>query len=321
MRRKLTEGEKLAKKLGEMSGSELTPFEYQKYMEQYGYKMEHDTDIAAGCRAVSRGSSMEDYGYLAHKVSKTLGGVALVGKGITFDTGGYSLKSDKHMVGMHMDMMGSALVLGAGIDLRDTENLSTYLCIASNMVSDRSMLPGSEILYKGENKKTIHEVVVNDTDAEGRLVLADGILQARWAKHKVIITVATLTGAIVNALGKNTFGYFTTHDVLDGVVRSAIDNAKEEGTSEIDGWRMPFLEEESLKAMKQGKKLLNYRYGSGVPGASYAASFLKQFVGDVPFIHLDIAGVADKDGLIARVDMVSILKHLVKSINQLDTIK
>lgn len=296
-----TKGEKLAKKLGEMEPNVLTPHSYGFTLAKLGFVHFVDED-AVGSTAVSSGSTPENFGYVAVSTGKKLGRVALVGKGITYDTGGYSLKPSKYMLGMKFDMMGSASVLGAMVDGAPA---TAYLCVAENRVSSTALLPESVITYPDGTK-----VIVENTDAEGRLVLADGILLAIKDNAKVIVTVATLTGAIVAALGKHTVGAFVTDDKHWELVQKAF---KDEP---IGVWRMPFLVEDAKKEWKRpGNKISNCEMGGKTPGASYAASFLKHFAKDTPLIHLDIAGVADDKG-VAKTDMVRILNKLAKLLDK-----
>lgn len=300
-----TKGEKLAFKLGEMAPNILTPFSYGELLLHLGFTDVSHTE-SVGCGAVGLGSTKQEQGHLMEKVLHK-GDIALVGKGITFDTGGYSIKAYQHMVGMKYDMMGSAVVLGAMIDLEnDVHSLQAQLCIAENRVSSTALMPDSEIIYADGTT-----VIVTDTDAEGRLVLADGIIRAKKNGAKVIVTVATLTGACVAALGADTVGVFASSDSLASKALSAINSTKT-----IRGWRMPFLDDKAKKKMYKGKKLINWKHARDLPGHSYAASFLQHFAGDTPFIHLDIAGVAtvgehDK----ARTEMVIALTRLVEELS------
>ncbi len=227
--------------------------------------------------------------------------MALVGKGITFDSGGYSIKGSHLMHHMKYDMLGSAFVLGALVDTGFPKHAVGELCVAENRVSSRAIVPGHEITYPNGQK-----AVIEDTDAEGRVVLADGILRAVSLGIKTIITVATLTGAIQAALGKNTVGVFSTSDALAEITRKVFESSK------INGWRMPFLERDCLKALKRpGGILSNYTENRGIPGASMAATFLKQFVPEgVNLVHLDVAGVAWNDKG-PRTEMVEVLSKLI----------
>ena len=301
-----TKGEKLAQKLGNMPPNILTPNNYLDRLvdlDLFNSKLLESED-SVGSIAVSAGSHPADEGFVYEINTKTKGTV-LVGKGITFDTGGYSLKGDAHMVGMKYDMMGSAVVLGAMIDLDNKHHVTAELCISENRVGPNAIVPDSVLFYPDGTK-----VIVEDTDAEGRLVLADGILRARTLKAKTIVTVATLTGAIVSALGNNHVGVFVTSDKLAEQALLAF-----KGTG-LNGWRMPFLEEESKKAMKRpGGAITNLNHKHRMPGHSYAASFLKHFARNTPFIHLDMAGVGDDDNG-ARIEMVKVLVNLVKILDK-----
>lgn len=308
---KKTKGRILAERLGNDAPNELTPSRYKDILEHsLGYTIESGYYTTA-CRAVSLGSTPENEGFTASKVignpKKGIKYPAFIGKGITFDSGGYSIKPSKGMSSMKFDMMGSAVIAGAVLDLNDNKEvpLLSVLCVSENRIGSNAMLPGHKIEYQ---KGTT--IIVEDTDAEGRLVLTDGILLAKnRGTASVIVTVATLTGAIIGALGENTVGAFCTSDEHWLLVEEAF---KGQG---VGVWRMPFLEEETKAEMVINKKTIkNCVHGSKVPGASYAASFLKHFVGDTPFIHLDIAGVDSKDGK-ARSELVNVLSKLAGLLN------
>lgn len=298
-----TKGEKIAFKLGEMASNKLTPFTYGLELgRKYGFSRIPSTE-SVGSRAVSEGSIDIDSGFVAEKIQKA-GKIALVGKGITFDTGGYSIKPYAGMVGMKYDMMGSAVSLGALVDLGPTADVQVHLCVAENRISSTALLPDSELVYADGTV-----VIVTDTDAEGRLVLADGIIRARKNGAKVIITTATLTGAVVAALGEQTVGVFSNNDTLAAEAIKAIDSTG------IKGWRMPFLDSKAIKKLYKGTKLINWQSGHDLPGHSYAASFLAHFAKDTPFLHLDIAGVAtESHHSKARTEMVVALTKLVKAL-------
>lgn len=303
---KKTKGQKLAQRLGNLAPNHLDPVKYFEVLSAFDEDyIGYDPSLSPGCQAVGQGSNEDNlYHSAVHILGKDThdGNMWLVGKGITFDSGGYSIKSHKNMHEMKYDMMGSASVLGALYDLDFPVGVNGALCISENRVSHSAILPGHEIRYtNGKN------VIVEDTDAEGRLVLADGILEAKRFNAKLIITVATLTGAIISALGKNTVGVFSNDFSM---AEKVVDSFKETG---VDGWYMPILEKEILKHLtRPGNKLSNYTFEQ-VPGHSMAATFLKQFVGDTHWIHLDMAGVGhNAHG--ARSEMVKVLTNLVNNL-------
>jgi leucyl aminopeptidase len=208
--------------------------------------------------------------------------VVLVGKGITFDTGGLNLKPPAAMRMMHTDMCGGAAVLAAlhAVALRKIPIRVTVLVpAAENAVSAKSMRP-SDVIYQYGGRTT----EIGNTDAEGRLVLADALAYAvDRLKPTVMIDVATLTGAMKVALGLLTAGYFANDDELAGRLEAA---------SVVTGesiWRMP-LEHRYLNLLDS--PVADARNDPGNPGGITAALFLQPFVGDVPWAHLDIAGPA-----------------------------
>jgi leucyl aminopeptidase len=214
--------------------------------------------------------------------------LGLVGKGITFDTGGISIKPADSMEKMKYDMAGGAAMLGAMRAialLKPRVRVIAIVCAAENMPSGTAQKPGdvqtAMPLAPDKPGKTIE--IIN-TDAEGRLVLADGITYARQLGATQLIDAATLTGAISVALGKATAGAFSNDDGTYGKFAAAL------AVSGEKFWRMPLGEEyaELIKSDIGDIKNTGGRYG----GASIAAEFLHVFAEDTPWIHLDIAGVA-----------------------------
>ena len=210
--------------------------------------------------------------------------LGLVGKGITFDTGGISLKPSDGMERMKDDMAGGATVIGAlraiALD-RLPIRVIAIVPSAENMPGGRAVKPGD--ILRGASGLTVE---VNNTDAEGRLILGDGLWYAKQLGATHLVDVATLTGACVVALGKLTTGLFGT-DAWVEVVRAAA----ERGGERV--WPLPLFEEykESLKS-----EIADMLNSPGRPaGAITAAMFLKEFVGDTPWAHLDIAGTAWAD--------------------------
>jgi leucyl aminopeptidase len=210
--------------------------------------------------------------------------LGLIGKGITFDTGGISLKPSDGMERMKDDMAGGATVIGAlraiALD-RLPIRVITIVPTTENMPGGRAVKPGD--ILRGASGLTVE---VNNTDAEGRLILGDGLWYAKQLGATHLVDVATLTGACVVALGKVTSGLFGT-DAWVEVVRAAADRGGERV------WPLPLFEEykESLKS-----EIADMLNSPGRPaGAITAAMFLKEFVGDTPWAHLDIAGTAWAD--------------------------
>ncbi len=205
--------------------------------------------------------------------------VVLVGKTITFDTGGISLKPAENMEHMKADMTGGAEVLAsirAAARLKLPLRLISILPVAENMPGGRAMKPGD--IVKTLSGKTVE---VQNTDAEGRLILADGLAYAMRYKPAALIDIATLTGACVVALGQFAIGMFGTNQVLKEQVRKAGQAAGERV------WEMPLWEEyfEQLKSDVADMRNIGGRGG----GMITAALFLSKFVGDCPWVHLDIA--------------------------------
>jgi leucyl aminopeptidase len=221
------------------------------------------------------------------------GQVVLVGKGITFDSGGLSLKPPDSMKTMKTDMSGAAAVLAAMSVLSDLDvkvAVTGYLASAENMPSGRATRPGDVLTMK--NGKTVE---VLNTDAEGRLVMADALALGAAAKPDAIIDVATLTGACVVALGLRYTGLMANDEAL---AAELLDAAAEAGEPT---WRLPLPPEyrKDIESDLADLKNVGDRYG----GALFAGLFLEQFVDDRPWAHLDIAGPAraeSDDGYLAK---------------------
>ena len=215
--------------------------------------------------------------------------IALVGKGITFDTGGLSLKPAEGMVGMKYDMAGAATVMGVMKILSQTKtstDVTAYLCLAENMPSGSATRPGDVITIR--NGKTVE---VLNTDAEGRLVLADGLSLASEQNPDLIIDVATLTGAAVIALGNRYVGAMGDSEAVESVLAAA-------KTSGEQVWHMPLPEELAEMLESDIADLMNVKIGNRAGGMLIAGQFLASFVGDsngskIPWVHLDIAGAAN----------------------------
>lgn len=207
--------------------------------------------------------------------------LAIVGKGLTFDSGGLNLKTGGSGIEkMKTDMGGAGTTFGAAkaiAQLKPDVEVHFISAITENMVSGRAMHPGD--FLTASNGKTIE---VNNTDAEGRLTLADALVFAEKLGVDAIVDLATLTGACVVALGDDIAGLWSPDDELAAGLLAAAESAAEKI------WRMPLEEKyfEGLKAMHADMKNTGPRAG----GAITAALFLKQFVKDTPWAHLDVAG-------------------------------
>jgi leucyl aminopeptidase len=222
--------------------------------------------------------------------------LALVGKGITFDSGGLSLKQPASMIGMKYDMTGAATVLAtvlAAAFLDAPVRLTGWLCLAENMPSGTASRPGDVLRVRGGTT-----VEYLNTDAEGRLVLADGIVAASEEQPDAIVDVATLTGAVRTALG-------TRYCAIMGettLVTEIIDTATE--TGELI-WQLPLPAELRPMLNSDVADIANIKPGNVAAGTLLAGVFLQEFVGTrtvngkttkIPWAHLDIAGSANNDG-------------------------
>lgn len=222
--------------------------------------------------------------YTSPKAKKSL---AFVGKGITYDSGGISLKPAGHNETMKCDMAGAAAVFAAVVAaarLGLEVNVTGWLALAENMPSGSATRPGDVLrMYSGKT------VEVLNTDAEGRLVLADALWAASQDKPDAIIDVATLTGAMMLALGSRTYGIMANDDAF----RSAVHEAAEE--SGEPAWPMP-LPEHLRKGMDSPTADIA-NMGERMGGGLVAGLFLREFVGEgITWAHLDIAGPAFNEG-------------------------
>ena len=239
-----------------------------------------------GLQAVTKGSH-EEPRFIVLRYDGGGPGLALVGKAVTFDTGGISIKPAGKMQEMKMDMSGGAAVIEATAAIARLGlpvNLLSVVPSTENMPSGHAIKPGD--IIRISNGKTVE---VNNTDAEGRLILADGLAYVTAEGAERIIDLATLTGAIVTALGSTYAGLFSNDDKLSEALASAGDS-----TGELV-WRMPLHPD--YKDLTRGKvaDLTNVSEARKASSA-YAASFLEEFVDGKPWAHLDIAGVAwDQD--------------------------
>jgi leucyl aminopeptidase len=247
-----------------------------------------------GIRGVGQGSTrgprLVKVEYAPSGASRHL---ALVGKGITFDSGGLSLKPPASMVGMKYDMTGAATVLAvalAAARLALPLRVTAWLCIAENLPSGSAIRPNDVLTIRGG--KTVE---VLNTDAEGRLVLADGIAAASEERPDAIVDVATLTGAARVALGDRYVG--TMGD--ETLVGELVDVSKQVGETL---WPMPLPAELRTLLNSDVADIANVKIGSTAAGMLIAGVFLQEFVGKaedgsrIPWAHLDIAGPANNDG-------------------------
>jgi leucyl aminopeptidase len=220
--------------------------------------------------------------------------LALVGKGITFDSGGLSLKPAEGMVGMKYDMTGAATVFEALMAISQMAipvRVTAWLCLAENMPSGTAQRPND--IIKARNGKSIE---VLNTDAEGRLVLADGLSAASEEKPDMIVDVATLTGAATIALGNRYAGLMGTAQAISAVEAAAFD------AGELV-WHMPLPAELRRLLDSELADIANVKIGNRAGGMLIAGLFLREFVGfsdkrnehKIEWAHLDIAGPANND--------------------------
>ncbi|MSQ94561.1 MAG: leucyl aminopeptidase [Gemmataceae bacterium] len=207
--------------------------------------------------------------------------LALVGKGVTFDSGGLSLKTTDQMVDMKCDMAGAAAVLAAMQAIAELQlpvNVLGVMALVENMPSGKAMKLGD--VLKARNGKTIE---VLNTDAEGRLILADALAYAVDQKASHLVDLATLTGACMVALGYDVAGLMSNDDAWSQKVLSAAQAAGEKA------WPLPMFPH-YREMIKSDVADMKNTGGSRYAGAISAAKFLEEFVGETPWVHLDIAG-------------------------------
>jgi len=304
----LGQGQNRARAVANKPGNEINPpslgREAQKMARQFGLKCRvfNDRQLAEmgmnAILAVGSGSANKPRLIMLEHKGRRIGGrkgsaargkagagpdMMVVGKAITFDSGGISLKPSAKMEDMKFDKSGGCAVLGvmtAAAQLKLPLHIVGLIPAAENIPSQTSYRPGDIIrTYSGKT------VEVQNTDAEGRLILSDALAYAAKMKPGAIIDMATLTGACVVALGEHNAGLFGNNDALKKKIEKA---AKVSGESV---WAMPSGAEylEQMKSKIADLKNIGDRKG----GSCTAAAFLGEFVGDVPWAHIDIAAVAD----------------------------
>ena len=209
--------------------------------------------------------------------------VCFVGKGVTFDTGGISIKPSGGMEDMKWDMGGSGVVIGLMKALAGRKakvNISAVVGLVENMPSGKAQRPGDVVTASSG-----HTIEVINTDAEGRLVLADAVTYAiNKFKPKRIIDLATLTGAVIVSLGNQRAGLFSNDDDL---AQNIFDSGEKTGEKV---WRLPVGEEYDDDIKSPIADMHNVGSGRGA-GSTAGAKFIEQFVQNIPWVHLDIAGV------------------------------
>jgi leucyl aminopeptidase len=221
--------------------------------------------------------------YTPRGATKKMPTVVLVGKGITFDSGGLDIKPSESMLTMKRDMSGGGAVIAAMAALRDVDcpvRVIGLVPAAENAISGSAMRPGDVITHFGGRTSE-----VNNTDAEGRLVLADAMAYAvSELAPTVLVDIATLTGAMKVALGQWTGGYFANHEGLAAHVEAAA------AASGENAWRMPLVADYEERV---ASKIADGDNAAGGAGAITAALFLQHFAGDVPWAHIDFASAAE----------------------------
>lgn len=266
-----------AEKLGKKQGLKVTIFD-EPTIKKMGM---------GGLEAVSSGSDQDCRFVIMEYASKQKDAptIALVGKGITFDSGGLNLKPRGYIENMKEDMSGAAAVISTMIalaQLKPSVNVIGIAPISENLPSGKSAKPGD--IIKFYNGKTAE---IQDTDAEGRLILADALSYA--VKHytpDAIIDIATLTGACAYALGPFFTGLMSQHDDM----KTRLENAA--GSTGDRVWELPLHDDYKPAIKSQVADLANVGGKKYLAGAITAAAFLQNFVDDTPWAHLDIAGTA-----------------------------
>ncbi len=291
-------GVEFAKEWANRPGNHATPSDLAQAARQLGKKPGITTEVLGprevaklgmgAFMAVAQGSE-QPLRFIVMKyqgAAKNQAPVVLVGKGITFDTGGISLKPAPEMDEMKFDMGGAASVLGtfaALAELRPAINVVGLIPTCENMPDGRAIKPGDVV-----TSMSGQTIEILNTDAEGRLILCDALTYAARFKPRAVIDIATLTGACVIALGSVRAGMFSARDELAQHLQAA-------GEAALDPcWRMP-LDEEYAEGLKSNFADMGNVAGRQA-GAVTAAKFLQKFAEDLPWAHLDIAGVAWKSG-------------------------
>jgi leucyl aminopeptidase len=293
----LAEATNFARDLGNEPANVLTPTEFAERARRMAEEVGLDCEIFGPERmrelkmgallGVAQGSAEEPrFIILRYRGGeRDEPGLALAGKGITFDTGGISIKPAADMDAMKMDMCGGAAVVGAMMAiarLKPALNVTGLVPATENMAGGRAYRPGD--ILRAANGKTIE--IVN-TDAEGRLVLADALSYAIEHKCAPIVDIATLTGAIVISLGHLRAGLFSNDEALVRQIQASAESAGERV------WPMPMDAE--YGAMIKSEIADVKQTGGRAGGAISAAKVLSNFVDDTPWAHLDIAGVNARD--------------------------
>lgn len=297
----LAEGNLLARSLTILPPNALTPSIYRQKIsqlaEQHGW--EHETfdlaklrDMGAGAFvSVAQGSTDEDAAIVraSYMPANAKGRIALVGKGICFDTGGHNLKASDSMIGMNEDMAGSAAVLGillAATRLKLPLRIDAWLALASNDISPRASRQGDIVTaLDGTTIEIVH------TDAEGRMVLADTLALAGRNTPDLMIDFGTLTYTMIQALGCRYSGIFASSDQLGALAVQAGAASGER----VCAFPMDADYEDALDSTVAD--ICQCSLDDDAPDHIHVARFLKRFVGELPWLHVDISAASCEDGL------------------------
>ncbi len=268
-----TEFVKRARSTARSAGLKITVWDAKKIAEE---KM-------GGLLAVNQGSThpprFVQVSYVPAGKATPKASIGLVGKGVTFDSGGLSIKSGQGMMAMKIDMSGAAAVLASMMIIADRAPkvaVTAYMPLTDNMINGDALRPGD--VFKARNGKTVE---VLNTDAEGRLILADALSVASDAKHDAIIDIATLTGSVTAALGPEISGLMTNDEELASRLKEA-----SERTGETI-WQLP-LPEEYRKYLDSGVADLRNIGTVAQGGALTAGLFLSEFVSGAAWAHIDV---------------------------------
>jgi len=298
--RAVAEGNLLCRELTVLPPNELTPGSYRRQVRQiakrHGWRHE-EYDVkrlrkmgAGAFAAVAQGSAQEDAAivHLRYRHPRAKKSLALVGKGICFDTGGHNLKPARSMLGMHKDMNGSAVALGILLAATATKlplQLDCWMAISRNDIGPRAYHQNEVVTaLNGTTIEIVH------TDAEGRMVLADTLALAARAKPDLIVDFATLTGSMHVAVGERYSGIFATSDAL---ARQAVAAGNAVG-ERVCAFPMDEDYDEALDSEIADVKQCTME---GEADHILAARFLKRFIGDRPWLHVDLSSAKCKGGL------------------------
>lgn len=297
------EGNALARYLSMLPSNRLEPGDYLKRVRALARENKWRLDFydiaalkrkkAGAFLAVAQGSPRPDAGMLRLRYAPSAGvrkpALTLVGKGICYDTGGVSLKPPNYMFGMHGDMQGSAVALGTFLALTRLKvrfPVECWLALAMNHIGSRAYKPNDVVIASDGSS-----IEVVNTDAEGRMVLADTLVQASRSKPGLIIDFATLTGTCKAALGTVYSGVFTNRP---GNLMRLIDAGRDSGERV---WPFP-MDADYDQGLESGIADTKQCAVEGRADHILAARFLQRFVQhDTPWIHVDLAGARNKDGL------------------------